>query len=203
MAWKPKYITSEEMKAFKRSSDVSDVHLGYAIEAASRAIDIACNRQFGKVDAPEQRFYTARFDRERRRWVVPIDDLMSMSGFAAETQDADGNTVGTISAYFLESRNAAQEGKPWTQLMVRPNSAVVPTGAVNEVAITALWGWTAIPEGVRNACRLQTSRLDARRESPYGVAGSPDLGNELRLLARLDADVEVMVAPFRRWWGAA
>lgn len=206
MAWKPAYVTTEEAKAFLRirgGDSVDDAALDLAVEAASRAIDVSCNRQFGVVSVAEERFYTARFDLERRRWLVPIDDLMTVTSFAAEVQDVDGNTVGAIDDYVLEVRNASQNGRPWTRLMVRSGSTASPTGLTDEVAITALWGWTTVPEAIKQACLLQASRFLARRDSPYGVAGSPQQGSELRLLARLDVDVAVMVAPFRRWWGAA
>lgn len=206
MAWKPKYATAEDLKAYldiNASDSVDDAYLGLAVEAASRCIDVTCNRQFGKVAVAEQRFYTARWDRDRCRWVVAIDDLMDATGFDAVTLDSDGTEVGAIDEYALEPRNSAQTGRPWMRMMVRPNSVQVPTGATDEVAITALWGWTAVPDTIKAACLLQASRLHHRRESPYGVAGSPELGSELRLLAKLDSDVAVMVGPFRRWWGAA
>lgn len=204
MAWKPAYVTPAELREhLSVNEQVSDTRLGEAIEAASRAIDVACNRQFGVVAVAEERFYTARFDLERGRWVVLLDDLMSTSGFAAEVQDADGNTVGAVDDYVLEPRNAAQAGRPWTQLLVRPGSAASPTGSRDEVAITALWGWTSVPAAVKAAAKLQAARFLSRKDSPYGVAGRPDDGSQLRLLARLDVDVAVMVAPFRRWWAAA
>jgi hypothetical protein len=206
MTWKPLYASAEDLKTFLNinvSNSVDDAFLALAVESSSRSIDVACNRQFGKVAVAEQRFYTAAWDRTRCRWVVPIDDLMSATGLAAVTLDSDGNEVGEIDDYVLEPRNAAQTGRPWTRMMVRPNSAQVPTGATDEVAITASWGWTAVPDAIKQACLLQGSRFHHRRESPYGIAGSPDVGSELRLLARLDPDVAVMVGPFRRWWGAA
>lgn len=187
----------------KVNGQVDDVRVGEVIEAASRAIDLACNRQFGVVTVAEERFYTARFDLERRRWVVAIDDLMNTSGFTAEVQDVDGNTVGAIDNYVLEPRNAAQAGRPWTHLLVRPGSAQSPTGARDEVAITALWGWSAVPTAIKVATKIEANRFLSRKDSPYGIAGSPDMGSELRLLARLDVDVVKMIAPFRRWWGAA
>lgn len=203
MAWAPAYLEIDELKAFLRISSgdtVDDAALSVAIEAASRAIDVSCNRQFGKVDVAEERFYTARWDRQRTRWVIDIDDLMDMTGLVVEIQDTDGNAVGEIDDYVLEPRNAAQRGRPWTALVVRPGSSVVPTGVQGEIAATGLWGWTALPGSITQGCQLQASRFHARRESPYGVAGSPDLGSELRLLAKLDPDVAVIVAPYRRWW---
>lgn len=203
MAWAPDYATTAELKAQLRISDTADdAQLALAITAASRAIDTHTGRQFGSVTATE-RFYTARYDRNRCRWVVPIDDLMSVTSLDPQVQDADGVDVGAIDDYTLEPRNAAADARPWTQLVVRAGSTYVPTGRMDEVAITALWGWTSVPTPVKEACLLQASRFHARRDSPFGIAGSPDLGSELRLLARVDPDVAVALRPYVRWWAAA
>jgi uncharacterized phiE125 gp8 family phage protein len=204
MAWAPNYVTTAELRSYLNISDsADDTELDLAIAAASRAVDTDTNRQFGVVGSAEERFYTARWDRKRCRWVVDIDDLMSTSNFDAQIQDTDGVDVGQVNDYFLEPRNAAARARPWTQLVVKPDSTYKPTGLANEVAITALWGWTAVPDTVKQATRLQASRLFARRTSPYGIAGSPDVGSELRLLARVDPDVSVALRSYRRWWGAA
>jgi hypothetical protein len=71
-----------------------------------------------------------------------------------------------------------------------------------EATITVKWGWTAFPVPVVNAAKLQTARFVARRDSPYGIAGSPDQGSEMRLLARVDPDVAVILRPFVRVWAA-
>jgi hypothetical protein len=52
------------------------------------------------------------------------------------------------------------------------------------------------------ATLLQASRLFTRRQSPFGIAGAPDLG-VVRLSARLDADVEVLLKSFRKRGGVA
>lgn len=203
MAWAPDYVSVAEAKAFLRIADaVDDTELALMVTAASRAIDRHCNRQFGSVSA-EERFYTARWEPRRCRWVVDIDDLMSTSGFAAEIQDGDGTTIGAVDDYLLEPRNAAAKGRPWELLVIKPTSTARPSGLSDEVAITAPWGWTAVPSVVKTAGRLQTSRFMARRDSPFGVAGSPDAGSEIRLLARLDPDVAVSLGSVVRWWAGA
>jgi uncharacterized phiE125 gp8 family phage protein len=197
-------VQTTDLKGFVNISDsADDAYLALAIEAASRAVDRHTNRQFGSVSPAQQRFYTARWDRRRCRWVVDIDDLMTVTNLDPRVQDVDGNDLGAIDDYTLEPRNAAQTGRPWTQLVVRPTSTHTPTGGVDEVAITALWGWTAVPDTVEQATLLQASRIFSRRKSPFGIAGSPDLGSELRLLAKVDADVAVALGPYIRWWGSA
>ena len=198
MAWAPDYATDAELAAYLRITDsVDDAQLGLAVTAASRAVDRHTGRQFGKVAAAEERFYTPRWDRRRRRWVVEIDDLMTTTDLVVEI-------AGTaVTAFTLEPRNAAAKSRPWELLVVDADSPVTPTGDEYEAAATASWGWTAVPATVEQATLLQGSRFMARREAPFGVAGSPELGSEVRLLARVDVDVAVMLGPYVRWWGAA
>lgn len=191
--WAPDYVTVEEMAAFKTiDDDVDDVQIAVAVSTASRAIDDLCNRQFGKVDVAEERVYTAEWRPDRGRWVVPIDDVQTAAGLEVAVSNE------TLTGYTLEPRNAAPSGRPWTRLVVDSDSAVVPTGCEYEVAVTAVWGWTTVPVSVEQATYLQASRLISRRDSPYGVAGSPAAGTELRLLARVDPDVAVSLRPYIR-----
>jgi hypothetical protein len=195
MAWAPDYVTVAEQKAFKKIANSNDdAEIVLYNTAASRAVDHYCNRQFGQVAAPEARVYTAFYDRRRRVWVVEVDDLPTTVGLAVEVNGV------TTTDYTLEPRNAALKGKPWTHIVF--GGTACPTGAVDEVEVTASWGWAAVPNAVKLATRLQASRFGIRRESPYGIAGSPQTGSELRLLARLDPDVAVSLDAYVRWWGA-
>lgn len=182
------YATPAELGAYLRiPDDADDTTLALVIAASSRAIDVATNRQFGLVATPETRYYSAVYDRRSGKYIVQIDDLMSTDGLVIEK---DGVAV---SDYTLAPRNAPAKGQPYTELWV---------DSAGDVEVTALWGWTTVPEAVHTACLMQASRLFARRDSPFGVAGSPDMGSEMRLLAKIDPDVEVTLRAFRRWWGA-
>jgi hypothetical protein len=193
MAWQPDYVTSAELKSYTDIDDTDDdVQITIAVATASRAIDEHCNRQFGVVAAAEERVYTAQARTDRGRWVIAVDDFMSVTSLAVEV---DGDA---LTAYTKEPRNAAAEGRPWTRLVVDEDSAVLPTGTEYEIAVTALWGWSAVPTPVKQAALLQAQRFLVRRKSPFGVAGSPELGNELRLLARLDPDVAVSLRSYVR-----
>lgn len=205
MVWAPDYVTTAELKSFVNISDsVDDAFLALAISAASRAVDLYTNRQFGAITGAEEWSYTAEWDRRRRRWLIPIDDLMTASGLTVTVVDTEGDDVGNVDLYELEPINAvSRDSRPWTEIVVRPDAAHKPTWLRNGVQVTATWGWSTVPDTVKEATLLQASRIFSRRTSPYGVAGSPDLGSELRLLARLDVDVAVSLGPYRRWWAAA
>lgn len=194
MTWEPDYVTLQQMRdQLKITAGYTDddALLTTMIGAASRAIDREAGRQFGKVAAAEERTYPA--SSSGGRWVVDIDDVQDVTGLTVENADA-----GAITGYRLWPRNAAARGRPYERLILDIDSAVIPVWPDYELTVTAVWGWTAVPDGIEAAARLQTSRFFARRESPYGVAGSPDLGSEMRLLAKVDADVAVMVRTFER-----
>lgn len=205
MAWKPDYITDTELKSFLRIDDTDDdTELGFAITAGSRAVDRATNRQFGKTDEAESRLYTAEWSRRLRRWVIVIDDIQTTTGLAINADlDDDGTFDDEIDDYDLEPINAAKKGKPYERIVVKPDSTNHPSELRNGVQVAVdQWGWDAVPDTVKQATLLQSSRFHARRFSPYGVAGSPDTGSELRLLARVDPDVAVALSDYVRRWGA-
>lgn len=203
MAWAPDYVAltavapTPSLKSYLVHGGITDVvddtELAMFITASSRAIDDHCNRQFGVLAAPQLRTYKAWPDYDRGQWVVDIDDLMTAAGLVVDV-------AGVVTTEFTkEPVNAAAETRPWTRLAFDRTAAVRPTVDNNyAVNVTATFGWTAIPVSVIQATLLQCSRFNARRDSPYGIAGSPDQGSELRLLAKLDPDVAVSLRGFVR-----
>ncbi len=218
MAWAPDYTTTADLEAFMRVPDTDDAAVeARAITAASRLVDLATNRQFGKVAAAEDRYYDAQWDKKAQRWYLEIDDVMGDASDMTVYADYDGsgNYASQVTGFRLLGLNAAQKGRPWTEVQF-PTSAsfgvsveLVPYW-INNTAVssrsckvhTAAWGWTAFPSTIVMATQLQASRMVQRRDSPYGIAGSPQTGSELRLLAKLDPDVQVAVRPYWRPWGA-
>jgi len=200
MPWAPPYCSAADLAHFISEASVGsdNTELTLAIESASRSVDRITGRQFGVVDEPESRWYVPTYDRDRRRWIIDVDDLMTADGLAVEF--GDGATVSgpPLAGYVPLPVNAVANGIPWTQLVFGQGFSVA---SGNQARVTAKWGWTEIPPTIKLATLLQASRLFARRHAPFGVAGNPEVG-QLRLLERLDADVAVSVRPFARVWGA-
>ena len=60
---------------------------------------------------------------------------------------------------------------------------------------------SAVERAVKAGLFLQGARLAARRDSPFGISGSPSEQGEIRLLAQLDPDFKTSLKPLRReWW---
>lgn len=206
MTWAPDYLTTEELKSYLRIGDtVDDVELATAITAASRAVDACCGRQFGQVPVAQARTYTSTYNRQELAWEVEVDDLTDLTSLAV-TVDGTVNT-----AYTPGPVNAVSKGKAYTRLVFSSGvggysgytyDGPYYTATAPNVVVTALWGWTSVPDTVVHATKIQAHRFITRRDAPLGVAGSPDQGSELRLLARVDPDVELMLSSYRRRWGA-
>lgn len=205
MAWRPDYCTVDELQTFvgiPTADTVDDAALGSAITAASRAIDSWCGRQFGVLSVAAARYYTWDGRYLECRPALRVDDIQTVTSLAvAVTAGTEGlfPTVKTSGTDFdLWPFNAAADGEPWTHLLSRTSSAW-PSSS-RGISVTALFGWTAVPGVVKEATLIQAARWFKRKDSPFGIAGSPELGGELRLLERLDADVAVLLTSVRRPW---
>ncbi|NUO56028.1 MAG: phage gp6-like head-tail connector protein [Hamadaea sp.] len=166
---------------------VDDYAIGLAITAASRAVDRHCGRQFGKTDTPVARVFQGFWDYGSGGYAVDTLDFMTTVGLVVE-----GSAVIPSSAYTLTPRNAEADGRPYDRILLASG------GRVGDVTVTATWGWTVVPKAVEQATAIQALRFLKRKDSPFGVAGSPDAGSELRLLAKVDPDVAVALGPYKR-----
>jgi hypothetical protein len=189
-----------------------------ALEAGARAIERATGRRFDvTLSIAEARYFTPTIIDGRdpilyatsafpyswlRHYVLPIDDVADTTGLLVDMDSTgNGDYTNNTTAFRVGPPNAPSRDLPYSRIIF--NSGVFPPVYESSVRVTAKWGWTAIPNTIRNANLLQASRFLARRDSPYGIAGSPQMGNELRLLAKLDPDVALMVGAFRKNWGVA
>lgn len=209
MALYPDYVTDSQLKAHLRITDtVDDAAVALVITAASRAIDKATNRQFGNPgDTPLTRHtqWTGEWIHGRR--AVRVFDLYADELTTVKLdQGQDGAyeiTLVSGTDFDLWPLNAEFDGVPYTHLVFRPDAQAFPVGFLAELMIESeRWGWSAVPAVVQNACLIQAARFFVRRDSQYGVAGSPEAGTELRLQDRLDPDVAVSLSAVRRHWGA-
>lgn len=194
MAWKPDYVTPAVLKSYLRIMDTADDDfVARWCTAASENVNGFCGRQFGRPDAPVTRTYRRPvWDRGCRRWVYVVDDVFDPSGITAVNGDGDA-----VTDLEWEPENAAGDGVPFERVLSADAGPLVLTGST--------WGWEAVPASIELGMLLMGARLAARRDSPFGIAGSPTPGSEvIRLTARLDPDMIVLLktGKFRRTWWA-
>lgn len=207
-----------DLNALKRhlqlgASTADDQDLQRNLDTASREIDQLCSRTFAVAgDTPTPRWFTPWYDRRSGRWRVAIDDIMDTTGLTVESwNDADEYWTTSVAGPFAYYPiNAAAEDLPYTELVL-PASVSLPapswSGWTSDdsrdyLQITALWGWTAVPANVEQACILQAARLFKRRDALFGVTSAPGGGDSIRLQDRMDPDAVSALRGYIKYWAA-
>ena len=189
------YCTLAELCTFARVSGTADDDmLVAAINAVSRWIDEYTGRRFWKDGADTTRYYTAEFAD-----LLFIDDLSAALTALYTDEDGDRTYERTWAAtdYDLQPDNAAADGKPYTQIATTPDGNYsFPSGAKG-VKITGKFGWPSVPTMIKQATLTQAERVFKRRDAPFGVVGSAEMG-QIAVVPKLDPDVQAMIVPFIR-----
>lgn len=196
MALTNAYCTLQDVKnALAIDDPQDDLAIEAAIMSASRMIDDYTGRFFykdGTQASPVARYYTAK-----DWWTCNVDDITYISQIATDDNfDQTYSTVWSTSDYMVEPVNNPRRGWPWTRILAI-GAYIYPYNLPQSVKVTGAWGWSSIPEEIKMAAKLQASRFFIRRQSPFGIAGSPEIGT-VRLSSRLDPDVELLIKPFRK-----
>lgn len=191
------YASLSEVKAALRITDnIDDNLLNAAIDAASRWVDGWCGREFAAASGTSTRDYVP----SGRMEPLMVDDLTSVVSIKID-EDLDRSFATTLNAidFQLEPVNARSFGNAYPYTMIRPQEDGYWPTSYNRatVRVEATYGWPAVPEAVKEATILQTSRLFTRLESPLGIAGFGDMG-AMRVSFRGDPDVMMLLAPYRR-----
>ncbi len=201
MSWSPDYCTAEELAAYVGRTVGGEADLiASSVTSASRTVDRLAGRQFGLLDAPAARYVTASYDSCRRRWFADIPDLMTEVGLEVAYDTARDDTYATaLDSIVLGPRNAVEDGRPWTRLWVTSGGV---GGYADGLRVTGRFGWTEVPEPIKQATLIQGSRLVKRKTAVFGIAQQGEDSPGVRLFNRVDPDVEVLVRPYAKVWGA-
>jgi hypothetical protein len=189
------YATLAEAKArlgIPLADSQDDSVLEAIVEAASRSIDRHTGRRFYQVSS-SARYFTAA-----NAVSVLVDDFISLSAVATDL-NLDRTWSNSISLADLEAAplNAPAYGEPYTAIRVKPLAAQSLELEADAVKVTAVWGWSAIPDAINEATLLLTSRLFRRKDAPFGVAGGGEVGTMVSIRAS-DPDIRALIDPYRR-----
>ena len=188
------YTTLEALKGrLGNVPDNQDAKLEQMIEAASRQIDDLCNRRFYQATSATRVFTAEWHD------MVMVDDLTAITTLETDDQgDRTYSRTWTVNDYDLEPYNAAQLGRPYTGIMINPNTNLAFPRTRRGVRITGTWGWPSIPEPIEEACLLIAVRLNQSAKAPMGTAGTIAEG-AVQYTPRVDPVVRQLLDPFRRF----
>jgi hypothetical protein len=192
------YATLAQVKSALRITDqIDDSLLNTAISAASRWVDGWCDRDFTPAGtAVTARDYTPKVT----FGVVYIDDAVEVTQVSID-DDLDRTFSKTLQTIDWEAEPVNEKSYglvlPFTRIRSYEDGYWPVFRNQPTVRVTARYGWPEVPDAVREATILQSSRLFTRLDSPLGVAGFGDMG-AMRVSRFVDPDVEQLLAPYRR-----
>lgn len=173
------------------SSKIDQALLERVINATSRAIERYCGgRRFWQDPSPVSRLY-----RPLDSDVLDVDDISSSAGLVVAT-GSGFSTVWATTDYQLEPLNADKDDMAfaWTRIRAVGANAFDVFSPQATVQVTAKFGWSAVPEEVKEACILKAVHLFKRKDAPFGFAGFADFG-PVRI-SRQDSDVVELLHDF-------
>lgn len=185
------YATVSELKArigIDAGDRVDDATLEQVLGAVSVGIDNYCNRRFEQVEEART-FSPRRVDR------VLIDDCASVSEVATDDGSRAYATVWAQSDFDLLPENAAPR-EPYAEIAISPLGNYTFPIIRKGLLVTGTWGWPTLPDPIHEACLLQAARVFKRKDSPFGITGTPEYG-QMRL-GRFDPDVAWLLEPYRK-----
>lgn len=191
------YVARADFKDDVNIPDTDDDStLDRIIEDVSRLIDDHCGfplRHFFSTSTGVVRYYSATSCGR-----VEIDDAISVTEVALDRGgQGTWSEVMASTDYVLHPLNAAGHSWPYTSIKARYDN--LPAGVLKGVRVTGQFGWASVPKVVRRAAMLQVNRMLKRNDAPLGAAMAASMdGGGMRLLAKLDPDVEVLLRGVRR-----
>ena len=197
------YCTLAEIKTYLGlSGSGQDDNLENAIEAASREIDSICGRFFFQTSSDVKTF-TPKY-----RTSLDIPDLSSTSGLVVKLDTTDNGSYDTTltlnTDFYLTPEDAGNEidgieGQPYTaiQIFATRSSERFDVTIPLSVQITGLWGWSGVPNAVKQATFIQASRLFKRKDAPFNVYGSEQTGT-FELFSKFDPDALKLITNYRK-----
>jgi len=196
------YRTVSELKGWLGlSGSGQDTNLGYALDAATAAIDAYAGRQFDIDLAVVTRLYDCEF-----MDYADVDDIATTTGLIVKTLNADGSVAETLTLntdYYLAPYNSdkVEPVMPFTKIVmaIDKSGKVLPTEHRQGLSVTAKFGFSTVPDAIKQATLIQASRLFQRKNSPMGFSGNPETGQPaVVFLSELDPDVKNLIKPFKK-----
>lgn len=178
------YVTTSELRAhlgYRPEFVEDDVQIGLAADTASALLDDYCGRTFTVDTVATSRIYTAG------RTVTITDVSNTATAVVAVSSDRLTWTTLDADSYYFDG-STGWPATTWQDLTNYP---------VGWLRVTALHGWTSVPDVVVTSTKLVASTLLSRRHSPNGVEASWETG-AMRASRYLDGSAELLLRPYRR-----
>ena len=195
------YCTLAELKTYLGlSGSGQDDNLENAIEGASREIDQYTGRIFYQTDRQDN-FYTPN-----NFFMQEVDDISTVSGLVVKLDTTDDGTHDktlTKDTDFallpVNVSNALDQNQPYTHIKILDNrsSERFDPDIFNNIKVTARFGFSSVPDAIKQATFLQATRLFKRKDSPFSVYGNPETGTG-ELFNKFDPDALKLIKGYSK-----
>lgn len=164
------YVSRAEMKSYfevEDDTEYDDAEIDSTLAAITTGINDVCGRSFWRDEVASTRYFVPDGPSMLR-----FDDFYTLTDFAVTV---DGGAWTAASNFRLMPANGIVNGEPWPYhwLETRIGNRL---SLGYDVAMTARWGWAAVPGPVKQACKIVTADTLGLREAKFGVAGFGQYG---------------------------
>jgi len=201
------YVDKTEVKAYLGLSGTSqDDNIDRSINGASRLIDAYCQRKFYQDETLQVKYFTPV-----STVFIDVPDISTDTGLVVELDTTDNGTYDTtlvkdtdfyllpVNPLFNVESGGTSYYYPYTELRIletRTSERFEPL-IIKNIKITAKWGFSQIPEAVKQACIIQAVRLWKRKDTPFNVFGNEQIGTQ-ELFTKFDPDAKELLKGLRR-----
>ena len=197
------YCSTNDLKTMIGLSGSSqDTNLTNAINASSRLIDQITGRVFFISESVQIKYFTPN-----NPFILDVPDIATTTGLIVQLDTTDDGsydkTITLDTDFYLKPLDVVDlDGDndiPFQTLVIldRRSSERFDPDIVRNVKITAKYGFNAVPDAIKQACLLQSSRLWKRKDSPFSTYGSSETG-ERELFQKMDPDAKTLIKPYIR-----
>jgi len=195
------YCALSELKTYLGlSGSGQDDNLENAIEGASREIDQYTGRIFYQTSSQDNYYTPNNF------FMQAVDDISTATGLVVKldtTDDGTHNKTLTKDTDFallpVNVTNALDQNQPYTHIKILDNrsSERFDPDIFNNIKVTAQFGFSSVPDAIKQATFLQATRLFKRKDSPFSVYGNPETGTA-ELFNKFDPDALKLIKGYSK-----
>ncbi len=195
------YCALSELKTYLGlSGSGQDDNLENAIEGASREIDQYTGRIFYQTSSQDNYYTPNNF------FIQAVDDISTATGLVVKldtTDDGTHNKTLTKDTDFallpVNVTNALDQNQPYTHIKILDNrsSERFDPDIFNNIKVTAQFGFSSVPDAIKQATFLQATRLFKRKDSPFSVYGNPETGTA-ELFNKFDPDALKLIKGYSK-----
>jgi hypothetical protein len=199
------YISAADLKSYiGLTGSGQDTNISNSITAASRQIDRICNRRFWQDSSVQVKTFTPISN-----IYLEVPDISTTTGLIVKldtTDDGSYDKTLTINTDFIVMPTnptllgtGSGEHEPYNEIRIlntRSSERFDPS-IINNVQVTAKYGFAVVPEAVEQATRIQALRLFKRKDTPFNVFGNDETGT-IELFNKFDPDALALLKDYRR-----